>query len=52
MPMIEQFLNRDYMLAVAAAVTNGVARDAEARERGTYRARRGPGADPLADVTS
>jgi hypothetical protein len=30
MPMIEQFLNRDYMLAVAAAVTNGVAREAEA----------------------
>jgi hypothetical protein len=50
--MIEQFLNRDYMLAIAAAVTQGVGREAEAKERGTSPARRGRAADPLADVTS
>jgi hypothetical protein len=50
--MIEQFLNRDYMLAIAAAVVNGVAREAEAREYGAAAARRGHAADPLADVTT
>ena len=49
--MIEQFLNRDYLLAVAAAVADGAAHEAAMREGGGSRRRAGGRApDPLADV--
>lgn len=49
--MIEQFLNRDYVLAIAAAVTEGVTRQAEQKRNGPAADdRRGPAAtDPLAE---
>jgi hypothetical protein len=51
--MIEQFLNRDYLLAISAAVADGIAREAELKEDGGGGRRRGVAIiDPLADVTT
>jgi 3',5'-cyclic AMP phosphodiesterase CpdA len=50
--MIEQFLNRDYLLAIAAAVAEGVAREAERKKSRNRQSdqRRGPTTiDPLAE---
>ena len=50
--MIEQFLNRDYLLAISAAVAEGAAAEAEGKRNGNGAGRRRGQAttDPLAEV--